>query len=254
MMIIFFTMFALGLLLGFAGAGGSGIVLAMLTTVFGFPIHTALGTSTAAMFFTVLSGSFSHFREGNMVPRTGIVVGIFGAIGAYVGTFVAGTLPSYILVWISAGLLFLSSFLIFLRTRIADSKQVNQTMRQNERSTGNYFWLNAPSLGLVTGFLSGCFGLGATPFIQVGLLVLLGMSIKQAAATSMIVILPTALFGTIGYLQASYVDLHLLLLIVTGTMTGSYIGAKFTSQAPVYILRSVLIGLPILGGIILLVK
>jgi uncharacterized protein len=253
-MIIFFTMLALGLLLGFAGAGGSGLILAMLITFFGIPIHTALGTSLAAMFFTVLSGSFSHFREGNMVLRSGSVVGIFGAMGAYAGTYLASSLPANILIWISAGMLFLSSFLIFLRTRLAKYKLEHQTKLLNERANNKYFWVSAPSIGVVTGFLSGSFGLGATPFIQLGLLILLKMSIQQAAATSMIIILPTAFFGTIGYLQAGYVDFHLLLLIVTGTMIGSYIGAKFTSQAPVSVLRSVLIGLPILGGIIMLVK
>ena len=85
-MLIFFTMFLTGLVVGFAGVGGSGIVIAILSVVFKVPIHTALGTSLGAMGFTTLAGSYSHFRERNVAVRCGLAVGIFGAVGAYMGS------------------------------------------------------------------------------------------------------------------------------------------------------------------------
>jgi uncharacterized membrane protein YfcA len=63
------TMFAVGLLLGFVGAGGSGFIIAILTVGFGFSIHTSLGTALAAMVFSSMSGAFSHYREGNIVAE-----------------------------------------------------------------------------------------------------------------------------------------------------------------------------------------
>lgn len=57
------TMFLMGILLGFIGAGGSGFIIALLTVVFGVPIQTALGTSLAAMVFTTMSGAYSHYRQ-----------------------------------------------------------------------------------------------------------------------------------------------------------------------------------------------
>ena len=57
-MLILLSMFGLGLAIGFVGAGGAGLVIAVLTVVFGIPIHTALGTSLGAMIFTTMSGSF----------------------------------------------------------------------------------------------------------------------------------------------------------------------------------------------------
>lgn len=53
-MAMILTMFLMGILLGFIGAGGSGFIIAILTVLYGVPIHTALGTSLAAMVFTTL--------------------------------------------------------------------------------------------------------------------------------------------------------------------------------------------------------
>jgi hypothetical protein len=39
------TMLAFGLILGFVGAGGSGFIISILSMVFGYPIHTVLGTA-----------------------------------------------------------------------------------------------------------------------------------------------------------------------------------------------------------------
>lgn len=82
-LIVLCTMLVIGLLLGFVGAGGSGFIIAILTEVFGIPIHTALGTSLAAMVFTSLSGTLSHLRERNTMVKIGLATGLFGAVGAF---------------------------------------------------------------------------------------------------------------------------------------------------------------------------
>lgn len=59
-MLVFAAMLLLGAVIGFVGAGGAGVMITLLTVGFDVPIHTALGTSLAAMAFTTLSGSYSH--------------------------------------------------------------------------------------------------------------------------------------------------------------------------------------------------
>ncbi|PAE07490.1 hypothetical protein CHI12_11005 [Terribacillus saccharophilus] len=245
-MMMLVTMFALGLLLGFAGGGGSGFVLALLISVFQIPIHTALGTSTTAMIFTVISGSISHFKEGNMKLKTGAMVGAFGAVGAYFGTQVAAQLPETPLIIVSALLLFVSSILLFFRTRLSGSVKVEKVFSRKQ------YLLLEMGVGGSTGFLSGCFGIGSTPLIQLGLMIFFGLSIQQAAATSMFVLIPISFLGAFGFAQAGFVDIILLVQVVAGTMIGSFIGAKFTRLAPVQVLRTVIIFLPIFGGILLL--
>ena len=250
-MTIFFAMFGLGILLGFVGAGGAGIVIAILTTVFSVPIHTAMGTSLSAMIFTALSGAFSHFREENIEARIGAAIGIFGAVGAFVGAKIAVLLPANDLKWLTAGMMFLSGILFFIRLFFA-SKGIFARLEPESAPIGFRFWAAACGLGIVTGILSGTFGIGATPFIQIGLLVFFGMSIRQAAGTTMFIILPIALLAGLGFLTAGYLNAVLLLKVTMGLMFGSYIGAKFTNRLPLPVLKTAMITMPFLAGFLLL--
>ena len=53
-----------GFICGFAGAGGGMMLLLVLTTFLGYPMHLAVGTSVFIMAFTALTGGISHFVIG----------------------------------------------------------------------------------------------------------------------------------------------------------------------------------------------
>ena len=51
----------IGFICGFVGAGGGMMMLLILTTVLGYELKTAVGTSVFIMTFTALTGAISHF-------------------------------------------------------------------------------------------------------------------------------------------------------------------------------------------------
>lgn len=53
-----------GFICGFIGAGGGMMMLLILTSVLGYELKTAVGTSVFIMTFTALTGSISHFTIG----------------------------------------------------------------------------------------------------------------------------------------------------------------------------------------------
>ena len=55
-----------GFICGFVGAGGGMMMLLILTSVMGYELKTAVGTSVFIMTFTALTGSVSHFAIGGM--------------------------------------------------------------------------------------------------------------------------------------------------------------------------------------------
>ena len=57
---------AIGFICGFVGAGGGMMMLLVLTTVLGYELKTAVGTSVFVMAFTAFTGSISHFAIGGM--------------------------------------------------------------------------------------------------------------------------------------------------------------------------------------------
>lgn len=63
----------IGLICGFVGAGGGMMMLLILTTVLGYELKTAVGTSVFIMAFTALTGSVSHFVIGG-IPDISILV------------------------------------------------------------------------------------------------------------------------------------------------------------------------------------
>lgn len=56
----------IGFICGFIGAGGGMMMLLILTTVLGYELKTAVGTSVFIMAFTAFTGSVSHFAIGGM--------------------------------------------------------------------------------------------------------------------------------------------------------------------------------------------
>ena len=55
-----------GFICGFVGAGGGMMLLLVLTTFLGYPMHLAVGTSVFIMAFTALTGGISHFVIGGV--------------------------------------------------------------------------------------------------------------------------------------------------------------------------------------------
>lgn len=56
----------IGFICGFVGAGGGMMMLLVLTSVLGYELKTAVGTSVFVMAFTAFTGAASHFAIGGM--------------------------------------------------------------------------------------------------------------------------------------------------------------------------------------------
>ena len=84
---------AVGFICGFVGAGGGMMMLLLLTSVMGYELKTAVGTSVFIMTFTALTGSVSHFAIGgmpNVIPF--VLCIIFTLIFARIAARLANTL------------------------------------------------------------------------------------------------------------------------------------------------------------------
>ena len=60
----------IGFICGFIGAGGGMMMLLILTSVLGYELKTAVGTSVFIMTFTALTGAVSHFTIGGIPDIT----------------------------------------------------------------------------------------------------------------------------------------------------------------------------------------
>ena len=75
----------IGFICGFIGAGGGMMMLLILTSVLGYELKTAVGTSVFIMTFTALTGAVSHFTIGGLPDmRIWLLCAIFTLIWAQI--------------------------------------------------------------------------------------------------------------------------------------------------------------------------
>lgn len=91
-------------------------------------------------------------------------------------------------------------------------------------------------VGVAVGLLSGMFGIGGGTVI-VPALVWLGLTQRNAAATSMLAIVPTSISGVISYATCGNVDWLAALLLFCGMFVGGQIGSWLLSRLPELVLR-----------------
>ena len=88
----------IGFICGFFGAGGGMMMLLLLTSVLGYELKTAVGTSVFIMTFTALTGSLSHFAIGGMPDLAVLVLcALFTLLFARIAALFANKAPARVL-------------------------------------------------------------------------------------------------------------------------------------------------------------
>lgn len=246
--------FALGVLLGFVGAGGAGLAVALLTGVFDVPVHEAIGTALAAMCFVTIAGSISHFREGNVAVGPGIVVGLAGMVGAVAGAALAQDVPESVLrtgaglaLWALAGL-------VWLRTWLADAGRLNTARPEAivHPAKPGRDWAVSLGLGLSGGTAAAFFGVGMAPLLQLGFVTALGLPLQRGVGTTMLALIFISASGTITLARYGDVSAPHLVGLTIGLSAGSFVGARYTRRARREVLRAAVVAVPAVAGAILL--
>ncbi|MBA2277190.1 MAG: sulfite exporter TauE/SafE family protein [Chloroflexia bacterium] len=247
MLVVFF---AVGILLGFIGAGGAGVSVALLTAVFGLEIHEAVGTALAAMCFVTVAGALSHHREGNLVPRVGVIVGLAGMVGAVYGANVGQSIPPRTLELAAGITLWVMAALVWGRTRLVRHVVAAGAVDQSVPEVRGL--VSAVGLGLSGGMASAFFGVGMAPFLQLGLLTLLRLSLRQTVGTTMLALIFISLSGSLALARHGDVSLPHLVGVTVGMTLGSYAGAKGTIRARPEVLRGAIVATPAIAGAMLI--
>ena len=70
----------IGFICGFVGAGGGMMMLLVLTSVLGYELKTAVGTSVFIMSATALTGSVSHFAIGGLPDTEALIICVISTL------------------------------------------------------------------------------------------------------------------------------------------------------------------------------
>lgn len=239
-------MFAVGVVIGFIGAGGAGVMVSILTLVFGLSIHTAVGTALGAMLFTTISGSFSHFREGNVVIRPGVILGLGGVVGAVLGADLSQQIPEHVLQPAAGYALWFLAFLVWLRMMLGS--RISSHEEGEDYSINRKQGVVGTGVGMLGGMASAFFGVGMAPFVQLSLMTVMRLPLIQAVGTTMLALVFISASGSLALARHGDLSLIHMVGVTIGMTAGSYVGAKFTRRAPLSVLKFAVVATPFIGG------
>lgn len=204
-----------GLLSGLFGVGGGTVIMPLLVLMLSFDQRLAAGTSLAAIVPTASVGVISYAIHGSVAWIPAIILAAGAVIGAQIGTRLLPRISQSALRWGFIGFLMLVIITLFL---VIPS-------RSAELELG---WINGSALALVgvgTGVLAGLIGVGGGVIVVPVLMLAFGTSDLEAKGTSLLMMIPTALSGTIGNLRHRNVDLLAAGIIGVSACTTTAVGA-----------------------------
>jgi len=222
--------FFIGILASMTGVGGGVFIVPILTFFYDFsPLASATGTSLTAIIFTAIASTINYARQKRIYYRTGLLLAVTTAPGAYFGSWVAKITDEHVLGVIFGTFLFLvAARMIFSLAWKRTTNKATSAETDAELIRSGRIIILGVALGFFGGVASGLLGIGGGTLIVPIMTFALGMPIHLATATSMFTMIFTATSGVAEYYQSGLVNLPIALLFAAGTVVGAQVGA-FTS-------------------------
>lgn len=212
----------IGVFSGLFGVGGGVILVPLLIVVVGFDQRRASGTSLAAVLPTAIAGMISYASHGSVDWIAGAILAAGAIVGSLMGTWLLHHTHQRVLRWIFIVFLLLVAarmfFLIPDRSVVLDFTP--------------WVIIALAALGVVTGLLSGLLGIGGGVFIVPTLMLVFGVGDLIAKGTSLLMIIPTAITGTISNARRGNVDLVAAATIGCLSVPASIGGAALAWAVP----------------------
>ncbi|QDV26477.1 sulfite exporter TauE/SafE family protein [Aureliella helgolandensis] len=257
--------FALGL------TGGGGGVFAVPLLVYGLAVapREAVGISLASVGGIALAGVLPRLWRGEVELRTGLLFAIAGMIGAPIGTYLSTLFPETALLVMFGGLMLVVAWRMWAKTRnpelvtgvcrTEDLATVDASACQRDRDGTLRLTSNCARLlvmvGLLTGVLSGMFGVGGGFVIVPALVLFSGMEIHRAVGTSLLVIFLISISGVTSYVAAGRdLSLDTTLQFLIGGLVGIWLGGLVAKKLKGPTLQKVFASAVVLVAVFVIVK
>ena len=207
---------AAGLMSGLFGVGGGTVIVPLLVLLAAFDQRLASGTSLAAIVPTAVVGVISYAVMGEVSWVAAGLLAAGAVVGAQAGTWLLPRLP---LPWLRWGFIAFLGVVVVNLFLVVPSRDAELVIT----------WLSGPGLlvaGLVSGVLSGLLGVGGGVVVVPVLILAFGANDLVAKGTSLLMMIPTAISGTLGNIRRRNVDLRAAAFIGIGACLSTAAGAR----------------------------
>lgn len=211
-----------GMLSGLFGIGGGVILVPVLVMLLGFQQRLAAGTSVAAILPAAMVGGIGYGIQGNVdwIAAAALAIGVIG--GAQLGSFLLVRVPTGFLRWMFMG--FLAIIVVSLWFVVPQ--------RDDAITMTVLTVILLVFTGFVTGVLSGLLGVGGGVVVVPVLMFFFGASDLVAKGTSLIMLIPGSISGTIGNSRRQNVDLRAAAVLGIAASLMSPVGSVVATHIP----------------------
>ena len=211
-----------GLLSGMFGVGGGIILIPLLMAFAALDQRRAAATSLLAILPTSISGSITYALHGEIDYSAAGIVAVGAIAGSFIGTALLRRIPLVWLRWLFIALLVGTALrLLFLEPERGEPLPLTWLL------AGGYVLL-----GLVMGIASGLLGVGGGIIAVPALVAVFGISDLIAKGTSLLVMVPTTISGTIANRRAGLVEVRMGLIVGAAAAIASIGGATIALALP----------------------
>ena len=209
-----------GLMSGLFGVGGGTVIVPLLVLILKFDQRLAAGTSLAAIVPIATVGVISYALHGSVDWIAALVLAAGAIVGAQIGSYLLPRVPITALRWGFVAFLGAVIVMLFIVVPSRDAVLVLDVLTV----------LALLALGVVTGILAGLLGVGGGIIVVPALMLVFGTSDLVAKGTSLLMMIPTAVSGTIGNVRRGNVDLVAAAIIGLAACTTTALGAWIAVQ------------------------
>ncbi len=210
---------AAGLLSGLFGVGGGTVIVPMLVLLLGFDQKLASGTSLAAIVPTATVGVISYAIQGSVNVLVALILAAGAVVGAQIGSWLLAKLPQNAIRWGFVGFLLVVIVMLFLVVPSRDAAFEFTVLSV----------IGLIVVGLFTGTMAGLIGVGGGVIVVPILMFLFGTSDLVAKGSSLLMMIPTAISGTVGNMRRGNVDLRAAAIVGVAACTTTALGAWLAS-------------------------
>ena len=238
-----------GFVVGLTGMGGGALMTPILVLLFGIDPLTAVSSDIVASMVMKPIGGAVHLQRGT-VHRRLVAWLVAGSVpAAFLGVLLLrklGTGPALqgtVKVSLGVALLVVCTGLI-IRPLLAKRRQAGETAL-------NLVVKRVPTLliGILGGLVVGLTSVGSGSLIIIMLLMLYPrLRLSELVGTDLVQAVPLVTSAAIGHLLFGNFELSLTASILIGSIPGVFIGARFSSRAPDYVIRPALVVVLLMSG------
>ncbi len=230
-----------GLSLGLTGGGGAIFAVPMLVYGLGMATREAVGISLASVGVTSFVGFLGRWRSGQVEIPTGLLFAVAGMVGAPIGSWLAGLIPEPLLLTLFAILMQVVAYRMWSKAVASTQTATAACPVENPDEDGPSCQRDAEGnlqltsrcarllllIGLMTGVLSGLFGVGGGFVIVPALILFSGMAIHRAIGTSLLVITLVSMSGVASHLFVGRtIPLNVTSWFIAGGVSGMLLGTQ----------------------------